>query len=90
MGESGSELFSSIPETRKFVELTILSADIRKPWLKATLKEIKNLINNQNFLVDEPEKAGPVTPCMDVNKESIQSGESLDKLRLIIFVRGDL
>ena len=25
--------------------------DIKIPWLKATQKEIKNLINNQNFIV---------------------------------------
>ena len=42
------------------------------------------------FLVDDPEKGEPVTPCMDVYKAKIQSDESLDKLKLIIGVRGDL
>ena len=32
----------------------------------------------------------PVTPCMDFYKENIQSDGSLDKLNMIILVRGDL
>ena len=32
----------------------------------------------------------PVTTCMDVYKEKIQSDGSLDKLKLRILVRGDL
>ena len=51
--------------------MTKLSDDIKKPWLKATLKDIKNLINNQTFLVEDPEKDEPVTPCMDVYKAKI-------------------
>ena len=53
-------------------------------------EEIKNLINNHNFIFHEPEKGEPVTPCMDVNKAKIQSGGSLDKLKLRIVVRGIL
>ena len=48
-GESGSEVSHFIPEPRNFSEVTKLSENIRKPWLKVTLKEIKNLINNQTF-----------------------------------------
>ena len=66
------------------------SDDIKKPWLKATLKDIKNLINNQNFLVEDPEKYEPLIPCMDVYKAKKQSDEILDKLKLRISVRGDL
>ena len=51
LGESGSEVSHLIPEPRNFAEVTKLSDNIKKPWLKATMKEIKNLINNQNFLV---------------------------------------
>ena len=64
--------------------------DIKKPWLKENLKEIKNLINNQTFIFQETEKGEPVTPCMDIYKEKIQSDGSLDKLKLIIVVIGDL
>ena len=67
-----------------------LSDDINKPWLKATLKEINNLINNQTFLVEDPEKYEPLTPCMDVYKSKIQSDGSLYKLKLRILVRVDL
>ena len=67
-----------------------LSENIKKPWLKAILKEIKNLINNQNFLVGDQNEGEPVTPCMDVYKAKIQSDGSLDKLKLRIVVRGDL
>ena len=70
--------------------MTKLSNDIKKPWLKATLKYIKNLINNQTFLVEYPEKDNPMTPCMNVYKAKIQSDGSLDKLKLIIAVRGEL
>ena len=45
-------------------------------------------INNQNFPVQNPEKGEPMNPCMDVYKAEIQSGGSLDKLKLRIVVRG--
>ena len=52
-------------------------------WLKATSKEIKNLIRNQTFILDDPENGYPVTPCMDIYKGKIQSDGSLDKLEFI-------
>ena len=55
-GDSGSEVPYFIPDPRNFSEVTRLSYDIKKPWLKATLKDIKNPINNQTFLVQDPEK----------------------------------
>ena len=90
MGESGSKVSHFVPEPRNFADVTKLSGDINKPWLKATLKEINNLINNQNSLVEDPGKDEPVTPCMDVYKAKIQSDGSLDKIKLINVVRGDL
>ena len=90
MGESGSKFSHFIPEPRNFAEVNKFSYDIKKPWIKATQKEIKNLINNQTFLVQDTEKGEPVTPCMDVYRSNIQSGWSLDKLKLRILVRGDL
>ena len=82
LGESGSEVSHFIPETRNFSEVKTLSYDINKPCIKATQKEIKNLINNQNFLVEYPNKGEPATPCMDVYKAKIQSDGSLDKLNV--------
>ena len=64
--------------------------NLNKPWLKATLKEIKNLTNNQNFLIEDQNEGEPVTPCMDVYKANIQSDGILDKLKLIIVVRGNM
>ena len=61
-----------------------------KPWLKATLKDIKILCNNNTLLVDEPVKVYPMTPRMDVYKANIQSYGSLDKLKLRIVVIGHL
>ena len=58
--------------------------------LKSNLKEIKNLIKNQTFLIEDQNEGEPVTPCMDVYKVKIQSDVSLDKLKLRIVVRGDL
>ena len=69
--------------------MTKLSENIKKPWIKATLKEIKNLINNKTFLIEDQNEGEPVTPCMDVYKAKIQSDGSIDKLKLIIVVRGD-
>ena len=40
--------------------------------------------------MNDPEKGDPVKPCMDVYKANIQSDGSLDKLKLMIVVRGDL
>ena len=90
LGESGSEVSHSIPEPRNFAEVTKLSENIKKPWLKATLKEIKNLINNPTFLIEDKNVGEPVTPCMDVYKEKIQYDGSLNKLKLRIVVRGYL
>ena len=79
-----------IPEPRNFAEVTRLAENVRKPWLKATLKEINNLINNMTFMIEDPNRDEPVTPCMDVYKAKIQSDGSLDKLKLRIVVKGDL
>ena len=54
------------------------------------LKQIKNLINNQTFLIEDQNEVEPVTPCMDEYKAKIQSDGSPDKLKLRIVVRGDL
>ena len=90
LGEFGSEVSHFIPEPRNFSEVKKMSDDIKKPWLQATLKDIKNIINNRNLLIEYPDKDDPVTPCMDVYKAKIQSYGSLDKIKLIIVVRGDL
>ena len=89
-GETGSEVSHFIPEPRNLAEVTKLAENIRKPWLKATLKEIKNLTNNQTFMIEDPKDGEPVTPCMDIYKAKIQSDGSLYKLKLRIVVRGDL
>ena len=71
MGESGSEVSHFISEPRNFAEVKKLSENIKKPWVKANLKEIKNLINNQNSLIEYQKEGEPVTPCMDVYKAKI-------------------
>ena len=53
LGESGSKVSHLIIEPRNFSEVTKLSENIKKPWLKVTLKEINNLINNQTFLIED-------------------------------------
>ena len=86
LGESGSEVSHFILEHRNFSEATKLSDYINKTLLKATLKQIRNLINDQTFLVEDPQKYEPVTPCMDVDKAKIKSDGSLDKIKLRIVV----
>ena len=44
LGEFGPEVSYFIPEPKSFSEVTRLSEYTNEPWLKATLKEIKNLI----------------------------------------------
>ena len=61
LGESGSEVPHFIPQPRNFYEVTKLLDDIKKPWLNVTIKDIKDLINNQTFLVEYPEKGKLVT-----------------------------
>ena len=80
LGETGSEVSYLIPESGNFAVVTKLSEDIKKPWLKSNQREIKNLINNQTFLVEDPKKDEPLTPCMDVYKAKIQSDRSLDRM----------
>ena len=72
------------------MEVTRLSEDTKELCLESNLKEIKSLINNKNFLVEEPEKGESMTPCMDVYKDKIQSDGSIDKLKLRNVVGGDL
>ena len=90
LGESVSEVSHLIPEPRNFAELTKLPEKINKPWLKSTLKEINNLINNRTFLNENQNEGEPVTLCIDVYKAKIQYDGSLDKLKLRIVVRVDL
>ena len=87
--ESGSEVSHLISKPSNFAEVTRLPSEFKKAWLKATLKEIKNLINNKKFIMDYPEKGYPVTPCTDVYKAKIQSDGSLEMLKLRILVIGD-
>ena len=77
LGEFDSEFSYLIPEPRNFSEVNRLSEDINKPWLKATLKEIKDLINNQTFLVQDPEKGKPVTPYMYFMRQKFNTMEVL-------------
>ena len=73
-----------------FVTSAKLSENIKKPWVKETIQEIKNIINNQTFIIENQNEVEPVTPCMDVHKAKIQSDGSLDKLKLRIVVIRDL
>ena len=71
LGESGSEVSYFIPDPRSFAKVTRFSDYTKKYWLKENMKEIKNTINNQNFIVQDPDKGELVTPCMDVYKAKI-------------------
>ena len=46
-GESGSEVSYLITELRNFAEVSRLSENINKPWIKSILKEIKHSIKNR-------------------------------------------
>ena len=46
--------------------------------------------DNKTFLVQDPKKGEPLTPCIDFYKTKIQYYGSLEKLKLIFLVRVDL
>ena len=54
---------------------------------KSNSEGYQNIINNQTFLVQYPEKGETVTTCMDVYKYKIQYDGSLDKIKLRVLVR---
>ena len=57
---------------------------------KVNSEGYQNLINNQTFIVEYPEKDEPVTPCMNVYKSDIKSDGGLHKLKPRIVVRGGM
>ena len=60
--EYGSVVSHFIIEPRNFAEVKKLSENIRIPWLKSIIKEIKNLISNQTFLIEDQKEGELVTP----------------------------
>ena len=70
--------------------MNIFLDDVKKPYLKSTQKDIKNIINNHTFIVQEQDKGESVNICMDAYTDKIQSDGSLDNLKLIIVVSGYL
>ena len=53
----------------------------KKPWLKATLKEIKKLDNKQTFIIEDLKKGEVVFSYMVVYEAKIYPDGSLDKLK---------
>ena len=53
-----------IPEPSNFAETSRLPTQVKKAWLKVTLKDIKNQTKNQTFLMEDPRNGEPVNPCM--------------------------
>ena len=64
--ESGSEVSYFIPYPRNFSEVSRFFYDKNKTWLKVSMREINNLINNHTFIVQVSERGEPVHPCVDV------------------------
>ena len=57
---------------------------------KGNSKGYQVLIKNHTFLVEYPNKGEPVTLCMYLYEAKTQSYGSMDKLKMIIVVRGVL
>ena len=66
----GNVYSEDYPEPRNFPEVTRLSEGTKKTWFKENLKYIKNLFNNQTFLVQDPGKDDPLTACIDIYKST--------------------
>ena len=62
LGESNSEVSHFIPEPRNFAEVTKLSDNMKKTWLKENLKDINILINNQTLIIEDKNEGELVTP----------------------------
>ena len=90
LGEYGLEFSYLIPEPKTLCRHDQIIRRHQETLAKGNYEGNLKKISNQTFLVQGPEKGEPVTPCMDVHKSKIQSDGSLDKLKLIIVVRGDL
>ena len=57
LGESVSEVSYFIPEPRNFAEVTKLSDDINKTWLKSTQKDMK-IYNRQSYFSSSISREG--------------------------------
>ena len=75
------------PEARNFSGFTRLPSDVKNSWFIKHFKDIKNVINNQTFLMYDIDKGYADIPYMDVYKAKIKSDGSLYKLKPIIVVR---
>ena len=51
LGESGSEVSHFIPEPRNFAEVTKMSENIRKPWLRAILLEPNPIVEIKIYVI---------------------------------------
>jgi len=80
-----------LPEPNSFKALLCLPLEIRKLWMKAIEDEIKTLINNDTFDLDEKPRHGEqVIPIKLVCKAKQRSDGFLDKLKVRAVQRGDL
>ncbi|MGH3056190.1 MAG: reverse transcriptase domain-containing protein, partial [Gaiellaceae bacterium] len=80
----------SPPPTNMAAMLRSDDLKVRQAWLRASRKEIKNLVDNGTFILDDPANDEKVIPCMDTYRAKLKSDGSLDKLKVRIVVRGDL
>ncbi|MGH7973945.1 MAG: reverse transcriptase domain-containing protein [bacterium] len=87
----GSDPSPFSPPPSNMAAMLRLSNDTTKQaWLRASRKEIKNLVDNGTFLLQDPKADEKVTPCMDTYRAKLKSDGTLDKQKVRIVVRGDL
>jgi hypothetical protein len=79
-----------LPEPQSLKAVLRLDEAIRRAWLHAILLELKNLIDNKTFILNErPEKGELVVPVKLVLKAKQTATGHLEKLKARIVARGD-
>ena len=90
IGEPGSDPAMFTPEPRTIKDIFSLPADIKNAWIWAVKAELKNLIENGTFILENPGPDDQVIPTQVVFKAKIAANGSLDKLKCRMVVRGDM
>ena len=84
------EIAKYLPEPQSFKAILKCDPDIKKAWLHSIFLEIKNLIDNNTFILDvKPNKGELITPVKLVNKAKQAASGELDKLKSRLVARGD-
>ena len=90
LGEPGLDPAMFTPEPRNIKDMLKLPMELRKPWMRSEKSELKNLVDNGTFAIEDPNSEDKVIGPTMVYKAKINSDGTLDKLKTRIVARGDM